>query len=100
MVPEVVIRKGHSQSANWWSYGILMFEMLTGTLPFQGKDRYETMNMILNNPFRCLKVSQGDKMFFKIQKELKKSKDIFSLELLTGIRSIYTKLAPFVEFLS
>lgn len=23
------------------------FEMLTGTLPFQGKDRNETMNMIL-----------------------------------------------------
>lgn len=25
----------------------LQFEMLTGTLPFQGKDRNETMNMIL-----------------------------------------------------
>ncbi|XP_059241129.1 ribosomal protein S6 kinase alpha-6 isoform X2 [Mustela nigripes] len=47
MAPEIVNRRGHSQSADWWSYGVLMFEMLTGTLPFQGKDRNETMNMIL-----------------------------------------------------
>uniref|UniRef100_A0A672N4W9 non-specific serine/threonine protein kinase n=1 Tax=Sinocyclocheilus grahami TaxID=75366 RepID=A0A672N4W9_SINGR len=47
MSPEVVNRRGHTQSADWWSLGVLMFEMLTGTLPFQGKDRNETMNMIL-----------------------------------------------------
>ncbi|XP_037550127.1 ribosomal protein S6 kinase alpha-3 isoform X2 [Nematolebias whitei] len=47
MAPEVVNRRGHTQSADWWSYGVLMFEMLTGTLPFQGKDRKETMTMIL-----------------------------------------------------
>uniref|UniRef100_A0A9J8C293 Ribosomal protein S6 kinase n=1 Tax=Cyprinus carpio carpio TaxID=630221 RepID=A0A9J8C293_CYPCA len=47
MAPEVVNRRGHTQSADWWSLGVLMFEMLTGTLPFQGKDRNETMNMIL-----------------------------------------------------
>uniref|UniRef100_A0A8C7LPX6 non-specific serine/threonine protein kinase n=1 Tax=Oncorhynchus kisutch TaxID=8019 RepID=A0A8C7LPX6_ONCKI len=47
MAPEVVNRRGHTTSADWWSYGVLMFEMLTGTLPFQGKDRKETMNMIL-----------------------------------------------------
>uniref|UniRef100_A0A8C6KSR2 non-specific serine/threonine protein kinase n=1 Tax=Nothobranchius furzeri TaxID=105023 RepID=A0A8C6KSR2_NOTFU len=49
MAPEVVNRRGHTQSADWWSLGVLMFEMLTGTLPFQGKDRNETMNMILND---------------------------------------------------
>uniref|UniRef100_A0A8D0B6D0 non-specific serine/threonine protein kinase n=1 Tax=Sander lucioperca TaxID=283035 RepID=A0A8D0B6D0_SANLU len=47
MAPEVVNRRGHTHSADWWSYGVLMFEMLTGTLPFQGKDRKETMTMIL-----------------------------------------------------
>ncbi|MEE6496463.1 hypothetical protein FKM82_002372 [Ascaphus truei] len=49
MAPEVVNRRGHTQSADWWSFGVLMFEMLTGTLPFQGKDRNETMNMILKS---------------------------------------------------
>uniref|UniRef100_A0A8B9HI51 Ribosomal protein S6 kinase a, polypeptide 3a n=1 Tax=Astyanax mexicanus TaxID=7994 RepID=A0A8B9HI51_ASTMX len=47
MAPEVVNRRGHTHSADWWSYGVLMFEMLTGMLPFQGKDRKETMTMIL-----------------------------------------------------
>ncbi|XP_062844332.1 ribosomal protein S6 kinase alpha-1 [Trichomycterus rosablanca] len=47
MAPEVVNRRGHTHTADWWSYGVLMFEMLTGMLPFQGKDRKETMTMIL-----------------------------------------------------
>nr|XP_061798964.1 ribosomal protein S6 kinase alpha-1 isoform X1 [Nerophis lumbriciformis] len=47
MAPEVVSRAGHTHSADWWSFGVLMFEMLTGSLPFHGKDRKETMNMIL-----------------------------------------------------
>ncbi|XP_048413837.1 ribosomal protein S6 kinase 2 alpha-like isoform X1 [Stegostoma tigrinum] len=47
MAPEVVNRRGHTHSADWWSYGVLMFEMLTGSLPFQGKDRKETMTLIL-----------------------------------------------------
>ncbi|KAM9861247.1 ribosomal protein S6 kinase alpha-2 [Aulostomus maculatus] len=47
MAPEVINRRGHTQSADWWSFGVLMFEMLTGSLPFQGKDRKETMALIL-----------------------------------------------------
>ncbi|XP_065170694.1 ribosomal protein S6 kinase 2 beta isoform X2 [Atheta coriaria] len=47
MAPEVVSRKGHSFAADWWSFGVLMFEMLTGGLPFQGSDRKDTMTQIL-----------------------------------------------------
>ncbi|CAF1384525.1 unnamed protein product [Rotaria sordida] len=47
MSPEVVSRKGHSHVADWWSYGVLAFEMITGHLPFHGTTRKETMNMIL-----------------------------------------------------
>ncbi|KAM5282477.1 LOW QUALITY PROTEIN: ribosomal protein S6 kinase alpha-2-like [Hipposideros larvatus] len=47
MAPEVVNRRGHTQSADWCSFGVLMFEMLMGSLPFQGKDRKETMALIL-----------------------------------------------------
>ncbi|KAK2715765.1 hypothetical protein QYM36_010367, partial [Artemia franciscana] len=47
MAPEVVNRKGHSFAADWWSYGVLMYEMLTGSLPFQGTNKKETMNQIL-----------------------------------------------------
>eukprot|EP00116_Pleurobrachia_bachei_P002683 sb/3462945/ len=47
MAPEVVSRKGHSTTADWWSFGVLMFEMLTGSLPFQASNRKETMHFIL-----------------------------------------------------
>ncbi|CAG9769622.1 unnamed protein product [Ceutorhynchus assimilis] len=47
MAPEVVNRNGHSFAADWWSFGVLMYEMLTGALPFQGQDRKETMTQIL-----------------------------------------------------
>ena len=47
MAPEVIKSGGLTRSADWWSFGVVMFEMLTGTLPFQGKDRKETMTLIL-----------------------------------------------------
>ena len=47
MSPEVVSRKGHSHVTDWWSFGVLAFEMITGHLPFHGANRKETMNMIL-----------------------------------------------------
>ncbi|CAF3841976.1 unnamed protein product [Rotaria magnacalcarata] len=47
MSPEVVSRKGHSHVADWWSFGVLAFEMMTGHLPFHGANRKETMNLIL-----------------------------------------------------
>ena len=35
MAPEVISRKGHNFECDWWSYAVLMYEMLTGSLPFQ-----------------------------------------------------------------
>ena len=41
---------------NRWSFGVLMYEMLTGRLPFQGEDRKQTMNQILK-VYVCLVLS-------------------------------------------
>uniref|UniRef100_A0A1A9UUT2 non-specific serine/threonine protein kinase n=1 Tax=Glossina austeni TaxID=7395 RepID=A0A1A9UUT2_GLOAU len=49
MAPEIVNRKGHDFAADWWSFGVLMYEMLTGNLPFHGQSRQETMNQILRS---------------------------------------------------
>lgn len=47
MAPEVINRKGHTSAADWWSFGVLMYEMLLGSLPFHSSNRNETMNQIL-----------------------------------------------------
>ncbi|XP_073833081.1 ribosomal protein S6 kinase II [Musca autumnalis] len=49
MAPEIVNRKGHDFAADWWSFGVLMYEMLTGNLPFHGQTRQETMTQILRS---------------------------------------------------
>ncbi|XP_054629258.1 cGMP-dependent protein kinase 1 isoform X2 [Dunckerocampus dactyliophorus] len=38
MAPEVILNKGHSVSADFWSLGVFVFELLTGGLPFSGVD--------------------------------------------------------------
>lgn len=47
MSPEVIARQGHTKSADFWSLGVVMFEMLTGALPFHGDNRKETMHQIV-----------------------------------------------------
>ncbi|KAI1294727.1 Ribosomal protein S6 kinase alpha-3 [Halotydeus destructor] len=47
MAPEIINRKGHTAAVDWWSFGVLMFEMLTGGLPFSTPNRKETMQQIM-----------------------------------------------------
>ena len=34
LAPEIIKSKGHNKSADWWAFGVLMFEMLAGYPPF------------------------------------------------------------------
>ena len=43
MSPEVLSQKSHGKSVDWWSLGIVIYEMAAGIIPFPGK----TINPIL-----------------------------------------------------
>ncbi|KAG5421276.1 pka1 [Candida metapsilosis] len=48
IAPEVVATKPYNKSVDWWSFGILIFEMLTGYTPFYDPTPMKTYENILN----------------------------------------------------
>lgn len=49
MAPEIVLAKGHGKAADWWSVGILLFEMLTGQPPFAHNNRQKLQEKIIKD---------------------------------------------------
>ncbi|XAR55725.1 Non-specific serine/threonine protein kinase [Bertholletia excelsa] len=52
MSPEIVLGKGHDKAADWWSVGILLFEMLTGKPPFIGGNREKIQQKIIKDKIK------------------------------------------------
>ena len=38
IAPEVLLNKGHGKGVDWWTLGILIYEMLVGDPPFLSDD--------------------------------------------------------------
>ena len=48
VAPEVIMQEGYSGSVDWWTFGVLLYEMVFGKTPFKGKDMNGTLAHVLN----------------------------------------------------
>lgn len=49
IAPEVIGSQGHTSAVDWWTLGILIYEMLYATTPFKGRTRDETFSNVLKS---------------------------------------------------
>lgn len=50
LAPEFLIGGGHGKAVDWWSLGVLLFEMLCGLPPFYSENVTEMYELILKKP--------------------------------------------------
>ncbi|KAF9319872.1 camp-dependent protein kinase catalytic subunit [Podila horticola] len=52
LAPEVITSKGYGKAADWWSFGIFIFEMLAGYPPFYDDDLFKMCQKIVDGEMR------------------------------------------------
>lgn len=50
LAPEILARRGHGTAVDWWSLGMILFEMLTGLPPWYTRDRKQLYESIRAAP--------------------------------------------------
>ncbi|GIL62360.1 hypothetical protein Vafri_16524 [Volvox africanus] len=60
MAPEIIEAKGHGKAVDWWSTGILMYEMLCGVPPFRAKSRQALQQQIASGKVKYPKFLSSD----------------------------------------
>jgi serine/threonine protein kinase len=50
MAPEVINHQAYTQAVDWWSYGVILFQMVHGKDPYHGPTREALYHSVLNNP--------------------------------------------------
>eukprot|EP00171_Calliarthron_tuberculosum_P018605 IDg18605t1 len=68
IAPEMVNGNNQSSAVDWWTLGILIYEMLTGTTPFKGNGTNDTFDKIVKSDVKWpedIQVSQDCKSLVK-----------------------------------
>ncbi|XP_058874381.1 protein kinase C alpha type-like [Acipenser ruthenus] len=49
IAPEIIAYQAYGKSVDWWSFGVLLYEMLAGQPPFDGEDEEELFQSIMEH---------------------------------------------------
>lgn len=52
LAPEVILSRGYGKSVDWWSFGVLLYEMCAGIPPFYAKDHLKLYEKIVQGKFK------------------------------------------------
>jgi len=50
--PEIINGSGHDFTVDWWSLGVLIYEMIVGITPFYNPNQHQMYHLIQNAPIR------------------------------------------------
>ena len=76
LAPEIITGEGHNKAADWWSYGILMYEMMVGIPPFFCDNQEKMYQLITRAELRFpKKINLSDTAKDLLQKLLIKDQD-------------------------
>ncbi|OMH84825.1 cAMP-dependent protein kinase type 2 [Zancudomyces culisetae] len=60
LAPEIIANKGYGKAVDWYSLGVLIFEMIAGYTPFYESDHYKMYERILANRIQWPSVFDPD----------------------------------------
>lgn len=64
--PEIFNRSDYSFASDWWSYGVLIYEILNGYFPFTGNSREEIHNNVEKGEYKRDTLTSDYKEFFSL----------------------------------
>ncbi|KAI9243571.1 kinase-like protein [Phascolomyces articulosus] len=50
MAPEILMKRGYAASVDWWSLGVVCYELLVGKRPFRAKSNEALQHAIMHDP--------------------------------------------------
>jgi serine/threonine protein kinase len=92
LAPEILLGKGYNKSVDWWSFGILLYEMLCGRSPFK---RRRERRLDINNYLKPIEVLKSDYISEEAQNLIMSLLKIEPLERLSDVKLI--KSHPFFK---
>ena len=73
--PEIITYQGHTSMSDWWSFGILIYEMLYGYTPFYNMDKDRMFDLIISGsisfPKYFDKGDENEEIEYKVSEEAK-----------------------------